>query len=582
MPVLLYPLALLALAALPTALAIYLLRNRFKPTLVSSIVLWEHLTRPKGGGIRVQRLYLPLLFFLEIAVLALLALAAADPHLPRKSVERLLVAVLDDSASMAARGGKGAARSRGLRALKAEVKSCRANAVRVIVAGTKPLVLDLPAEPGAALGRLDGWKCRAPRAALDAALAMALERAGSHGRVVVITDHTPAEDVMNNRVRWIGCGEPVANAAIVEASRTAAGETDRCMAGVANYGTGPLTIAATLSWPDCVTSPVRHLEIAPGEVKRFTFAVPGSARVATISLPDDALAEDNRADLLHPVEKKVSVDIAVGNQVLAHALRSAVESSGLSSPMPVWPRLVIADETGSFASADAWIVRCRTTAKPVVFTGPFAIDSDHPLSDGLTIEEVTWAADTNAIPGTPVIAAGNTILVGERALPGGARELFLNIVPEKSTVQRAPAWPVLVWNLLHWRAESGPGPRATNVRAGDDVSVNVGRAVRAAKVKGPDGHSTERAPRGGVLSFCADEPGGYTVNDGSASYSLSAQFLSPEESDLRRCATGAWGAPQADVVAPRAFASCAVWLALAGLAVAFLHLVLAVRGKGGS
>ncbi len=351
MPVLLYPLALMALVALPTALAIYLLRNRFKITLVSSSVLWEHLSRPKGGGIRVQRLYLPLLFFLEIAALALLILAAADPHMPRKSVERLVVAVLDDSASMAARGKEGAARSRGLRALKAALNSSRANAVRVIIAGTKPLMLDLPAEPGAALARLDGWTCRAPRAALDAGLTMALECAGTHGRVVVITDHAPAAAVMNTRVRWIACGEPVANVAVIEASRTAAGDADRCMAGVANYGTAPVSIAATLAWPDCGTNLVRHLAIAPGTVKRFTFSVPASARCATVTLPDDALAEDNRTDLLHPVEKKVRVDIAVGNQALARALRSAVESSGLSSPLPAWPRLVFADDGGSMDCA---------------------------------------------------------------------------------------------------------------------------------------------------------------------------------------------------------------------------------------
>jgi hypothetical protein len=79
-PFLTYPLALLALASLPALAAIYLLRNRFRKRTVSSLLLWNFQVPSKSGGAKVHRLQLPLLFFLELLALALLALAAAGPH----------------------------------------------------------------------------------------------------------------------------------------------------------------------------------------------------------------------------------------------------------------------------------------------------------------------------------------------------------------------------------------------------------------------------------------------------------------------------------------------------------------------
>ena len=76
-PFLAYPLALLALASLPTLAAIYFLRNRFRRRQVSSLVLWQFHAQAKEGGVKVHRPHLPLLFFLELLALALLVIAAA-------------------------------------------------------------------------------------------------------------------------------------------------------------------------------------------------------------------------------------------------------------------------------------------------------------------------------------------------------------------------------------------------------------------------------------------------------------------------------------------------------------------------
>ena len=65
-PFLAYPLALIALASLPALAAIYILRNRFRRRQVSSLLLWRFRVLSQEGGTRVNRIQLPLLFFLKV------------------------------------------------------------------------------------------------------------------------------------------------------------------------------------------------------------------------------------------------------------------------------------------------------------------------------------------------------------------------------------------------------------------------------------------------------------------------------------------------------------------------------------
>src|SRR4051812_17600383 len=101
-PFLTYPLALVALVSLPALAAIYILRNRFRRRQVSSLMLWRFRVQSKEGGSRVNRLQLPLLFFLELLALFLLVTAASGPHWKLAQSTRPLIVILDDSLSMQA------------------------------------------------------------------------------------------------------------------------------------------------------------------------------------------------------------------------------------------------------------------------------------------------------------------------------------------------------------------------------------------------------------------------------------------------------------------------------------------------
>jgi hypothetical protein len=104
MPLLSAPLALLGLALLPALAAVYMLRHKVKRLPVSALFLWRDARPLPEGGVKLQRLATPLLFFLELLALSLLVAAAAAPLTSCGGRRIPLALVLDDSYSMRAGG----------------------------------------------------------------------------------------------------------------------------------------------------------------------------------------------------------------------------------------------------------------------------------------------------------------------------------------------------------------------------------------------------------------------------------------------------------------------------------------------
>ena len=85
---------LAAAAALPALAAIYILRNRYRRREVSSLMLWEFAVLSREGGAKVNKLQLPLVFFLELIALALLVTAATGPRWQLPAHARPFVVIL--------------------------------------------------------------------------------------------------------------------------------------------------------------------------------------------------------------------------------------------------------------------------------------------------------------------------------------------------------------------------------------------------------------------------------------------------------------------------------------------------------
>ncbi len=581
-PFLTYPLALMALAAVPALAAIYLLRNRFRRRQVSSLVLWQFQVQSKAGGAKINRLQLPLLFFLELLALVLLVVAATGPQWKLPQSARPLIVVLDDSYSMRAVSDNLSAQARAHDFLERLFRHQPPPSTRLILAGGDPRSLGTTAKSWREVNELlSQWQCRAPAAAIDTAITLAAEVDKQQANILVLTDHRPGDEkISNQRLEWHAFGLPLDNFAMVNASRTAFGERDRCLLEVANLSSNAHATKLTVQYG---SNTVQSTSILLGahESQRLVFNIPAEAPLLRATLDADPLAEDNEVQLLPPIRKRVRVQVALANENLAALVSRTLDATGLRAAISENPELVF-HETGTAAGSNAWSMAWSTLAATNAYTGPFIVDTSHPLAAGIALEGVVWAAAaaTNAPGDVPVIFAGNTPLLSVHEDPLGRRQLTLNLNPEISTLQNTPDWPILFWNILAWRISEMPGLQESNARLGTEVDLKTtGEAVTVTQ---PDGGKRFFPKTGGELALETPLPGIYSVVANATTNQFSVNVLAADKSDLAACATGQWGKWGEDTE-HRLVEASVVWVfGLLALALLTTHLWLVATAKGRS
>lgn len=512
--------ALSALAAIPALVAIYLFQRRFRTRDVSSLLLWNAIRQTSAGGRTREPLRLPLAFWLEVLAIALLALAAAGPILPRWSRTRPLVIVLDDSLSMSA-GGDDSPRKRALEFVRDSASRTAHNPVHLVFAGATPQLAG-----GESLDeQLRGWTCSAPTSDLDAAIGFATQVGGPSALVLVVTDHAPDATLEKGVLTWRAFGAPRANVGFATAGRSS-GMRERVLLEVASYTKSAQTRTLTLS-----NGRAMNLVLGPGERKRLQFDV-GTAPFEARLSPDDA-SFDDRVVLLEEKRPPVRVALRIANPDLRQDVEQAFRASGRAALTDVRPELVVTDGA---APHDGWAVLLRTAKAKSAVTGPYLLDRAHPLLRGLSFEGLVWGVppDVKLQPADALVLVGNEVLLADEEVPNG-HHLRLRLDPTISNVQRAPLWPAFWWNVLDWRGAQTPGPRAANVILGNDARVRV--AAPLATVTSPDGTRRDVQAVDGDVVVNADRVGVWKVD----AFSFAANALVPRESDLTHAAAGTFG-----------------------------------------
>jgi hypothetical protein len=584
LPFFTYPLALAGLAAaIPALVAIYWFRRRFRRVPVSSLMLWLDPKPAREGGSRLERLRTPLLFFLELAALVLLLLAAADPQVQTAQRTRPLVVVLDDSFSMRA-GGADSPRSRAIQALEQELRRSPRYSVRFVLAGERPQVLGEPAHTaGAALGALEkNWHCRAPAARLDEAVVLASEIGGELALVLVLTDQAPAVAPGRGRVQWWAFGRALPNLAFVAAARTWRDGAERCLLEIANLSEEPATTSLVIEAGDPPAEVQRSApQIGPHQTHRVIFQLPAGTPALRARLGPDALDYDNQVILLPTRPRPVRVAVRVADDALRRPLEKALKAIRDAPIVDSRPDVVFLDAPEDEGAGDAWRVHLIGDRDGAAYTGPFVVDRTHPLTEGLSLQGIVWGAGKSAdLAGAPVVLAGNVPLLTDREV-GARHEVRLRLRPDLSTLQNSPAWPVLVWNLLHWHAATAPGLVRPNVRLGEEAALTLPRLRDAVEVVSPGGTARRVPVADRRLVVRAEDVGVYAVRnleDKMPLASIAANALARDESDLSGAAAGRWGDWLDETSLRLEYQSVSWVLLLLVLGVMTLHLVLAARG----
>ncbi len=581
-PVLSTPLALLGLVSLPALAAIYYLHTRSRLHPVSSLLLWTDARVAPDGGRRVDRVRLPLVFWLELLVLLLLVLAATGVHLPAVTGTRPLVVVLDDSFSMQA-GAPDSARKRAADALLDDLRRTPRSSVRFVLAGDRPQVLgDAVSRTSEIESLLEGWTCQANTARLDSAVALALELGGESATVLVLTDHAPDPPPATGRVRRWSLGTATPNWAFVNASRTTGPRGDRLLLEVANLATEPRLTTLRIE----AGQPPRELrqselQLAAGETQRLVLEVPEGAGTVRAFVGDDALNFDNAVSLLPTARKTVTYEVRVVDKEVRPALEKALKATGIATPVTARPQLVFVDGADAAPEAeDAWIVRVVREPEAEAFTGPFVLDRSHPLTDGLSLSGVVWGGGKSPLSGAPVVMAGNVTLLTDTEFASGRHDVRLRLRPDLSTLTQSPAWPALVWNLVQWRATFQPGLARANVRLGEEAVWTLNASPASAEVTRPDGAVSTVPVYARRAAVHAERSGVYSLQTGDEQAEFAVNVLNRDESDLTKCVTGRWGDERDEATLRSDYRDVTAWLALLAVAVATLHVWVLARKPG--
>ena len=586
------PLGFLSLLAIPGLIAIYLLRTRSRRYPVSSLMLWVNQRQAREGGLRVERLQTPLLFFLELLAIILLALAAAAPIIRTVRGAIPLMVVLDDSFSMLA-GVDDTPKSRSIAAFEEELApqgfnplANRRYAVRYVLAGTEPQVLNEAARTtGEAIAQLKAWRCLSPFADLEAAMSLAAELGGAKALILVLTDESPSHILEADRMQWWSFGIPQPNVAFVNATRTATDSGERCLLEITNLsphaGSTELVVEVNDAASQESSFPLRRstLEIGPRATRRIFLNLHPKTPALRARISDDTLAIDNEVVLLPQRRKPVRVDIRIQDPRLRSIVESALASTDRTLSAKAAPELVFLDGTAvADDSAEAWSMRVITEPEASAYLGPFVVDLTHPLAEGLSLGGVVWGAGVKEqFMGTPIITAGNVPLLTDTERFTGIHELRLRLRLDLSTLQNSPNWPILMWNLLQWRASQTPGLECANLRLGEDTVLTTKLGTTSVEIVSPDGEMSVQPVPDRTLNLKAEAVGIYEIRAGTDKYAFSSNALYQTESDLTNRATGRWGDWGEATLRWWGYQSFAWFFLLLAIGVLTLHLIFMKR-----
>lgn len=601
-----FPWALAALAALPVLTIIYLLRNRSQTRIVSALFLWSSPLQAANQGQQLQKLQSSWLLLLELLILSLLIFAAANVHILWKTWNRATVLILDDSWSMQA------CRQDALDKINQMIlKKQIGFPVQVIKVGLKAHLAGTSCRYQSELNeQLLAWNPQSPECdwtAVDEIASRYSVSDESHAaaqqaaRSVIITD-TPVQSLaQSGKIAVIAVGKSYSNAAFSSAIRSSesTGQKDTIIAEVANLSRSPsdINITARITQNGKTDSQVFRLALPAGESRGIRITAPSAAQVQ-LQLPPDALQLDNTVILPALPRHDIRIRLAIAHPALARAVKKAVElaQSAQRSVQFVQSNenLLITDAPGSSDSPRVWTLRFYVPQKPikeiqpVIYKGPYVIDTGAPLTLGTDFSATLWGAEqgnplstpstqgTNTTgaqtKGIPLISVGDIPLVSEYVGASGARQIHFAFVPELSNILQSPNFPIFLFNLIKMRSESLPGLQKRAVNAGEVFLIGQeSNEQKFIQVTAPDKTRQEAEFKLGQAVIPANQIGKYEFISAQRAYSGAVNAINPQESNLLSCDSGEWGLDLTKAELQRQYVSLRVPLLLLVLILACIH-----------
>jgi hypothetical protein len=471
-----------------------------------------------------------------------------------------------------------------VQALEEELSRRTRRSIRFLLAGDNTQALGEPAHTTAeALDRLPDWHCRAESSQLEDALAFASELAGELPALLVLTDRAPTTELGQGRVQWWAFGQPRSNLAFVNAARTPHEGQERCLFEIVNYAENTEETALVLETGEPASEWQRStLRLRPRETRRVILTLPERMGSLRARIGEDNLTVDNQVTLLPSAERPVRIAVNFRDKALRELIDKGLRASHRAVVVMEQPDILFTDQDETpDAAGETWVIRVLSETNAVAYTGPFVLDRNHPLTEGLSLQGVVWGAGKEPkIPSSPVILAGDVPLVTDQETRTHGHELRLRLRPFLSTLPDAPGWPILLWNLLDWRASQKPGLQRSNYRLGQQVDITFATPLESVTIVRPDHSRLRLHALDRRVSVRAHEVGIWSLESDEQTTSFAVNALSGTESDLTGCSSGRWGEWLDDTSLRLEYQSVSWILLLLALILATVHLLLVARSRG--
>lgn len=574
---------------------LYLLRMRRREVVVPFAALWERVARESESRQIWRKLRRLLSWLVQLAILALLALALGDPRPDVWLRDPITVAiVIDRSASMSATSGEDDARSR-LDLAKdraiAEVQALGPMDRAVVIASGEEVAVAAPlsGDPTVLIPAIEALEPTFGEADLRRGLALATHAVAdaSGARIVVLTDGAvdpdsgaALEECTEGTVVCdvIGVEGPNPNLAITAfAARRYPDARDKIevLAEVRNLGDTPAAVDLDIE-ADGVSVGKRRLELAAGQVRREVVGDLDAARsrfeARLLTATDAAAGLDTQLgpefdDVAYAVVPPLT-PLEVGlvsdgtNLFMDAALLNLGEHVKLTGVDPAKDELdefdVVFFDMGEEALPkafpntnvvvfDPW--RLESSPSPILKANdvqrPFLTEQarKHPVLEDVVLKDINIGRGT-----TLATEAGDAVLVRSLGAPIivlREREhmvLAVGFDPRQSDFPLREAFPLLVDNIVRYVEQRTPGFVAS-IKLGQSRGIRLADlglsadGVARVNVTDPNGAVSELPVERGELRLRALLPGIYEIAaaDGEAAgaaVDLAVNQTSVDASDL--------------------------------------------------
>lgn len=403
----------------------------------------------------------------------------------------------------------------------------RAGKAATIIAGPK-------ASPSETLLTLQEMYPAAPSGNINDAISLANNL--NPGKITVLTDHPPTISLAEN-IEWIAKGTPKPNLGFIKATR----KQNEIKLGI--WNASPSAAKAFLLLQYGEKKEEQKLEFKPQETHYLKLSIPEGTTQLDISLlpeQEDGLEEDNRIILL-PEEPR-TLNIAVDMNTAMAKNFGFYSASGqaplfsladnLKPSAPLTADILFTDRNLG-GSAETWRVSILPPkGKTSLAHNDIFVNQSHPLLYNVNLQNVYWSYSIDRkLPGLPLIETDQHVLVSEEITGGGLRKiLHLNLIPSSSSLQKTPAWPILLSSILEKRRAQLPGLQESNLQSDQLLTIHKAEKVPWT-LKTPSQKRTLAPPENDIQIF-TNELGIYQLSNAAQTYDIAVNLLSREETNL--------------------------------------------------